>query len=66
MPLIKQTALMKNIPNALPEFSDYVDWEQKQGKWSKRWLELLENLPWVSKKEGESQSLLLLPFMGSV
>jgi len=41
----------QNIPKAPPKFGGYVEWEQKRGKWSKRWLELREHSLWVSKKE---------------
>jgi len=55
--MLKKTSLAatlapRNIPKAPPKFGGYVEWEQKRGKWTKRWLELRENSLWVLKKEG--------------
>lgn len=40
------------MPKASPTYSGYVEWEQKRGKWTKRWLELREHSLWLSKRQG--------------
>ncbi|TEB22997.1 hypothetical protein FA13DRAFT_1640479 [Coprinellus micaceus] len=46
------------IPSSSPVHSGYVEWEQKRGKWSKRFMQLREHSLWISKREGKEQVLL--------
>lgn len=49
---------MQAIPSSSPLHSGYVEWEQKRGKWSKRFMQLREHSLWLSKREGKEQTLL--------
>ena len=40
------------MPKSSPTYSGYVEWEQRRGKWTKRWLELREHSLWLSKRRG--------------
>ncbi|KAG8852795.1 hypothetical protein FRB91_005898 [Serendipita sp. 411] len=42
------------IPKVSPTFGGYVEWEQKRGKWTKRWLELREHGLWLSKRQSSA------------
>jgi mannose/cellobiose epimerase-like protein (N-acyl-D-glucosamine 2-epimerase family) len=42
---------LKAIPSSSPTHSRYVEWEEKCGKWCKRFMQLREHGIWISKRD---------------
>ncbi|KAF7314329.1 hypothetical protein MKEN_00905500 [Mycena kentingensis (nom. inval.)] len=48
-----------NIPTTAPDFSGYVEWEYKRGKYAKRFMRLHESSLWLSKRDNGKDEIFL-------